>query len=437
MSRRAWQYLVAVFAGAGVLSVLAALTSPIRSSEWLPLTGLTLLAVLAQLFKTETPGRQSYYPNIVFFFAGVLLLPPSLFVVLVAVPHLVEWGKERVMHGPYLREWYIQPFNISAHVISGFVAYWAYSIIGSDPISSYSPRSVVGVVIALALYVLLNHLLVGLALMLARDLSWKQSGILEIDSLLPDLVLSCLGYVVAVLVGLSPWVALPALAPLALVHRVFLLFKLKHDSYTDSKTGLWNSRHFNTILNAEMERAKRFSRHLSLVVVEIDDAKGFANSYGYLAMDRVIGMMGKLLRDGTRQYDVCARLEGSTFAILLPETNPFEALIVARRLRTTIKESGFAVETVQGPLHVTASMGVSCFPGDAIDTARLVECAQVAAHYAASRGRSTIACAPDVPAQIIEAKGPLSLKGEIYMPSSEAVQGFANPALRNPQSSNF
>lgn len=437
MTRRAWQYLIAVFAVALVLSVFAVLASTIKPDDLLPLAGLAVLAVVAQLLKTDVPGRQSYSPNIVFFFGGALLLPPSLFIMLVALPHLVEWGKERLMNGPRLREWYIQPFNIAAHVIAGSIACWAYHMVSPDRISSYSARSVIGVVAALTFYVFVNHLLVGLALMLARDLSWKQSAILDLDSLLPDLVLCCLGYVVAVLVGLSPWVALPALAPLALVHRVFLLFKLKQDNFTDTKTGLWNSRHFNSILNAELERAKRFSRHLSIVVVEIDDAKGFAHSYGYLAMDRVIGAMGKLLRNGTRQYDVCARLEGSTFVILLPETNPFEALIVARRLRSTIKESGFAVETAQGPLHVTASMGVSCFPGDAIDSTRLIECAQVAAHYAASRGRSTIACAPDVPAQMIEPKGPLSLKGEIYAPSSEAVTGFANPALRNPQSSNY
>lgn len=438
MSSRAWQYLAAVFAVAALLSIVGVFAAPAaRVSDLLPLAGLTLLAILAQLLAAEAPGRQSYYPNIVFFFAGVLLLPPVLFVVLVIVPHLVEWAKERITHGPHLRSWYIQPFNIAAHLVAGMAAYWIYRILGADPVSAYTLRSVLAVVVAVVAYVLINHVLVGLALMLARGLSWQQSNIFDPDSLWPDLVLSCLGYVVAVLVGLSAWVALPALAPLALVHRVFLLFRLKQDSLTDMKSGLWNSKHFNTILNAEMERAKRFSRDLSLVVVEVDDSKELLTSYGQLTLERIITSMGRLLRDGTRQYDVCARMDGAKFAVLLPETNPFEALIVARRLRAKVKEASFPAETSDGPLHVTASMGVACFPGDAIDCARLVECAEVASHYAASRGRSTVACATDVPAQMINSKSGLSLKGEIHIPSTEAAMGFANPALRNPQSTNY
>src|SRR5258708_6366452 len=111
MNRLAWAYICIVFLLGAVFAALAFVTSSLTESVWLPFAGLVLLATLAQLFQVEVPGRQTYCPHTAFFFAGVLLLPPSLFVVLVAVPHVVEWGKERVLGGPHLRAWYIQPFN--------------------------------------------------------------------------------------------------------------------------------------------------------------------------------------------------------------------------------------------------------------------------------------------------------------------------------------
>src|SRR6476619_8490614 len=112
MTRLAWIYISIVFLLGAVFAVLAIVISPPPDDFWLPFAALTLLATLSQLFQVEVPGRQNYYPHTAFFFAGVLLLPPSLFVVLVVVPHLAEWGKERILGGPHLRSWYIQPFNI-------------------------------------------------------------------------------------------------------------------------------------------------------------------------------------------------------------------------------------------------------------------------------------------------------------------------------------
>src|SRR5205814_116333 len=114
---------------------------------WLPFAGLTLLATLSQLFQVEVPGRQSYYTHTAFFFAGMLLLPPPLFALLVAVPHLIEWGKERILRGPHLRSWYIQPFNISVHIVAGSLAYWLFEAF-QRPVSSHAPLSVLAVTVA-------------------------------------------------------------------------------------------------------------------------------------------------------------------------------------------------------------------------------------------------------------------------------------------------
>jgi diguanylate cyclase (GGDEF)-like protein len=398
---------------------------------WLPFAGLTLLATLSQLFQVEVPGRQTYYPHMAFFFAGVLLLPPELFVGLIVIPHLIEWGKERVIGGPHLRNWYIQPFNIAAHIISGSVAYWAYQAFNS-PLWTYTPMSVAATAVAAIIYVAVNHSLVGSALVTARGISWRGSGVFNLDSLLSDSIMALCGYIVAVLLHISPWMALPSLAPMVLAHRVFVMLKLRQDNLTDLKTGLWNKRHFEAVLNAELERARRFNRYLTVIALNLDLSQDLRHSYGRLAIDTVLTSIGRVIRTNVRQYDVAAHFEGGKFSLVLPETNPFESLVVAERLRSAIENTQIGLETSDDPVKVTASLGVSCFPGDGVDGAQLINAADQAADYAKQKGSNKTVCYSDMPTvqQPDELDtGVLTLKGEIYAPTDREV-GFANPTFR-------
>ena len=432
MTRLAWTYLFIVFALGAVFTGLALVISPVADNAWLPFAGLTLLATLSQLFQVEVPGRQTYYPHTAFFFAGVLLLPPPLFVALVAVPHLVEWGKERIVGGPHLRSWYIQPFNVASHVVSGSLAYWLYQGFGS-PISDYTPMSVLAATVAATVYVAVNHLLVGMALVTARGISWEGSGVFSVDSLLPDFIMAYCGYIVAVLLQLSPWMALPALSPMVLVHRVFVMLRLRQDNLTDEKTGLWNKRHFDTVFNGELERGRRFNRYLTVIAINLDISEDLKHSYGRLAVDTVLASVGRIIRANIRQYDMAAHFEGERFALLLPETNPFESLVVAERLRSAIENARIGVETSETPIHVTASLGISCFPGDGIDPAELLKAATAAAGYAKQKGSNKTVCYADMPTTMgpeDRDTGVLVLKGEVYTPTDREV-GFANPTFRN------
>ncbi len=100
MTRRAWAYIFSVFLAGAVLSGLSILhESALSTSEWLGFAVLTSLTILAQFLEAEAPGRQSYYPHLVFVFAGVLLLHSSLFVLLVFIPHLVGRASVRPQSG--------------------------------------------------------------------------------------------------------------------------------------------------------------------------------------------------------------------------------------------------------------------------------------------------------------------------------------------------
>jgi len=398
MTRRAWVYVISVLLVGGVLSGLAILASPILiTANLLTFVVLTALTILTQFFEAEAPGRQSYYPHLVFLFAGLLLLPPLLFVLLVVIPHLVEWIRKRLAHSPLLRAWYIQPFNIATHLIAGITARWALTALVPPATALAAPVSLLAVALGALTYALLNHLLIGLALVLARGISLRESGVFEIANLLSDLIQLSLGYVVAVLWQLNPWLILPALSPLALIYRALMVPQLEKEANTDAKTSLWNTRHFNQLFAAEMERAWRFNRPLSVIMADLDLLRNVNNTYGHLAGDVVLTGIGQLIRRTVREYDIPSRFGGEEFCIVQLEAGQAEAQAFAERLRRAVEATAFQVPTSRKPIHVTISLGIACFPQDGITTTELTHKADVAVYQAKLRGRNCVASAADVP----------------------------------------
>jgi GGDEF domain-containing protein len=337
MSYRAWTYIwLVLLAATGLVAVATIGPSntviDVTPFHWVTFGTLVFLATVAQLFEA-TYGKQSYYPHIVFFFAGVLLLPPPLFIMVIVIPHIVEWGKERWVKGPHLRNWYIQPFNISSHVIAAYVAHWTYNLVLANtlPLAMLSP--VVTALAAALIYIAINHILVGQALVLARNISWKQSRVLELPSLLPDVIMGFLGYVVSVLWTINPWLILPAISPLVLMYQALMIPQLKQEAQTDSKTGLWNARHFASIFAMEMDRAKRFNRPVSLIMADLDLLRNINNTYGHMAGDAVLAGIGRIIRETVREYDIAGRFGGEEFAIALPETEPFRRRTQTKHFR--------------------------------------------------------------------------------------------------------
>jgi diguanylate cyclase (GGDEF)-like protein/putative nucleotidyltransferase with HDIG domain len=404
MSRPAWAYIwgVLLVGGALVAASLPDLLQP--AAPWAAWAVFTALATLAQLFKTlfkskeqSNDGATLYSPMYVFLFAGVLLLPPGFFVLLVAIPHLIEWARERSVKSDLLRQWYIQPFNIANHIIAGAIAAWVYRSFGVGQTVSMSPAPVFGVALAALIYVLLNHLLVGQALVLARGVSWQQSGVLGMETLLSDFVMVSLGYTVALLWELNPWFTAPVLSPLVLIYRALQVPQLKKEAQTDGKTGLLNAHHFNQLYIAEIDRARRFGRPVAFVMADLDLLRNINNTYGHLAGDAVLAGIGRIIRETVREYDIAGRFGGEEFAIVLPEADLPAARALAERLRLAVEAAVFTVGPNAAPISATMSIGVACFPEDAHAPAALTHEADVAVYQAKLQGRNCVVYASDVP----------------------------------------
>lgn len=399
MSHRAWAYIWGVLIVGTLLSGLAYFGPAASNQQWLTFAALTLFATLSQFFEAEAPGRQYYYPHMIFFFAGTLLLNPFLVALLISIPHLIEWAKERLAGSTHLRAWYIQPFNISVHIIAGLSAYWIHVTL--NPNASYNSLvSVIATTLAALTYVALNHLLIGMVLVLARGISWRESGVLEFENLLTDFILIYLGSIIAVLWGINPFLIFPALLPLVLMYRALLIPTLKHQAQTDGKTGLLNARHFAEVFTEELDRTRRARRPLAVIMADLDLLRTINNTYGHLAGDVVLAGIGEAIRKTIRGNDIAGRFGGEEFAIILPELEPADAHALAERIRLAIEALRFDVATSPIPISATMSLGVACFPADGDSPTSLTQAADVAVYQAKLNGRNRVVMAADVPHSI-------------------------------------
>lgn len=427
MSKRAWSYIIGILLSAIALSLLAGQQLHPSIPQLLTLTILVTITTIAHLFEAEAPNRQSYYPSMIFLFAGVVLLPPGLFVVLAAFPHMIEWAKERIEQKKYLRAWYIQPFNIATHIIAGISAQLLYQVLLFYTFSLNTASPVLSALGAVIAYVLINHILIGLALVLARGIPWSKSGVLELENLLPDFVNLCLGYIVAVFWSINPWLIVPVLSPIVLIYRALTVPQLKQEAQTDAKTGLLNARYFNKLFAEEFDRAQRFGRPLALIVADLDLMRNINNTYGHLAGDVVLTGIGEILRSSVRKYDLAARFGGEEFCIALPEVDAISAMALAERIRASVEAASFTISTSSHPIRATLSVGVACFPHDGANTTELLHAADVAVYQAKLSGRNRVVYTADVPHSVTLEQMQAEAAGQVRYTPVQAVDSQSVP----------
>ncbi len=158
---------------------------------------------------------------------------------------------------------------------------------------------------------------------------------------------------------------------------------------TDGLTGLYVSRYFRHRLKEELRTAKRYQRHLSVVMVDIDHFKKVNDTYGHQAGDEVLRVVARCLLDTVREgIDIAARYGGEEFALILPETNLEGAGALAERLRRLIEKQ--RVEVGGETILVTTSCGVATSPDHGDLPEVLVERADQALYRAKENGRNRV-----------------------------------------------
>ncbi len=126
--------------------------------------------------------------------------------------------------------------------------------------------------------------------------------------------------------------------------RLKLLKELEQLAITDALTGLYNSRHFFSQIKTEIKRYKRYSRPLSLLILDIDFFKQYNDTWGHLEGDKVLMRIGKVINSCMRSMDTAYRYGGEEFAIILPETRLQKACVVGARIKDNINSQVFEPE---------------------------------------------------------------------------------------------
>ncbi|MBI3812360.1 MAG: diguanylate cyclase [Nitrospirae bacterium] len=158
---------------------------------------------------------------------------------------------------------------------------------------------------------------------------------------------------------------------------------------TDAGTGLFNRRHFNELLDKEFSRAKRFNEPLSCLMLDIDHFKSINDTYGHPAGDSVLSEIALLLKGAVRMIEVAARYGGEEFVLLLPKTEPKEAVKPATRLLESISAHHF--KGLPPDRVITVSIGIAGLPDPLMATKDdLVKCADFALYKAKHAGRNRI-----------------------------------------------
>jgi diguanylate cyclase (GGDEF)-like protein len=165
---------------------------------------------------------------------------------------------------------------------------------------------------------------------------------------------------------------------------------IRRQVVTDHLTGLYNRRHFGNRAKEEVERSLRYQQPLSVLMIDIDHFKLFNDRCGHATGDRVLQAVAGVFRRTLRNVDLCARLGGEEFAILLPNTPAASAHQVADRVRATVAGTRYTGLGLPPEDSVTISIGVATCPKDATVLDELLELADKALYVAKAQGRDRV-----------------------------------------------
>ena len=171
--------------------------------------------------------------------------------------------------------------------------------------------------------------------------------------------------------------------------RAILYDKVKELSIRDGLTDLYNHRHFQEILEAQMSRVEE----LDLILIDIDHFKRINDTSGHQAGDKVLKFLGRLIS----QVGIAARYGGEEFAVIMPECSLKKAMDRVVRMKDQLLKS--EVSFNQAKIKFTISVGIAHFPNDAKTRVDLIERADRALYAAKEQGRDRIIIAQTMDVQ--------------------------------------
>lgn len=183
--------------------------------------------------------------------------------------------------------------------------------------------------------------------------------------------------------------------------------KLKSLAEKDELTGISNRRNILSILQREIDRARRYGKPLSLAMVDVDHFKTWNDLHGHHVGDQVLQSVVQLINACSRDIDACGRYGGEEFLVVLPETQVDHAMLYGERLRAIIENHAQSLRAQYPDAQLSVSVGISTLSPRGDDADRMIQRADSALYAAKKHGRNRVC---------------------VEMPSTEPPRSAAAPA---------
>ncbi|MDR6713913.1 two-component system chemotaxis family response regulator WspR [Pseudomonas hunanensis] len=164
---------------------------------------------------------------------------------------------------------------------------------------------------------------------------------------------------------------------------------------SDGLTGLSNRRHFDEYLELEWRRAIREQQQISLLMIDVDYFKAYNDSFGHLAGDEALRQVAGAIRGScSRPSDLPARYGGEEFALVLPNTSPGGARLIAEKLRQTVLGLNIPHTAPSADARLTVSIGLATVtPSIGSQCRQVISAADKGLYLAKNSGRNQVGIA--------------------------------------------
>ncbi|MBA2721233.1 MAG: GGDEF domain-containing protein [Chloroflexi bacterium] len=163
-------------------------------------------------------------------------------------------------------------------------------------------------------------------------------------------------------------------------------------STIDPLTGLFNRTFFFAAVEREIARSARSGRGFCLLMMDLDELKTINDRHGHFFGDRVLRGVGEVIRSGGRRIDTSARYGGDEFVVLLPETDPTGAFVLAEKIRLGVAE--LEVDVAGSTIQPSVSIGVVSYPEDGRTSDELMITADSSMYRSKRAGKNRVTGVP-------------------------------------------
>jgi len=159
-------------------------------------------------------------------------------------------------------------------------------------------------------------------------------------------------------------------------------------SLTDDLTGLNNMRSFEALAQQQERLAKRYRKPFAICMLDSDNLKQVNDRYGHLAGAELIKWTAHIIRENTRDCDICARFGGDEFIIMYNDHDKDQILPGVERIVQAMAASPCLFEGK--PINATLSAGIACYPGDGSDLRGVIMRADEAMYLSKRLGKNRV-----------------------------------------------